>query len=291
MRDTLDIIIRLISRTLYGKGLGKSKFLMRIYKFITKFTTSRKLVNIDGMTFDLNMGNRGLDGTTREMVVNRSYEQMTTALLKEITKEGMVAIDIGANIGYFSVLLSKLVGDTGKVISIEPEGNNLKGLYKNIRLNNCNNVLVLEKAIGNRTGLVDFYVSKDESGEHSLFPDEKRNKIVVYMDKLDNLIESKVDIIKTDTEGNEPDVLRGAERIIRSNQDIKLIVEMSYEALHKLNNSPDDIWGILKEYGFTKFRALDEIKLETSGDTFEKANSMAHKRNLDNCSVNIFCER
>jgi FkbM family methyltransferase len=141
----------------------------------------------------------------------------------------MNVIDIGAHIGTYSILAAEKVGDIGKVISVEPEPRNYEQLKKNIELNKFKNVITKNMALSDHEGLEKLYLNIDNSGGHSLtFQKDKNSYINVTVKTLDNLIEElnlkKIDIIKIDAEGSEIPILKGAEKTLKNNPDMKIIV-------------------------------------------------------------------
>jgi len=122
---------------------------------------------------------------------------------------GGTFIDIGANIGKYTIMLGK---NANKVIAIEPEPNNFKILKKNIKKNKLKNVIALKIACSNKDEKADFYVDKQNTGYNSLNRKTK-DKITIKTRKLDNLLKElkikKIDLIKIDVEGAEKQVLEG----------------------------------------------------------------------------------
>lgn len=135
-------------------------------------------------------------------------------------KDG-VFVDIGANIGKYTIKMSKMLKQKGKVIAIEPEPSNLKILKKNILLNNLvryNNLIVKAVACSDKEGIFNLYLNKEHEGSHSLSR-KTENKIKVKLEKLDSIIKKlklkRVDLIKIDVEGAELEVLKGAKNTIK----------------------------------------------------------------------------
>jgi FkbM family methyltransferase len=136
-----------------------------------------------------------------------------------------IFIDIGANIGKYTVMQARKLG-AGKVIAIEPEPRAFEILKKNIGLNNLKNVIPLKIACSDSNGTADFWLgAKGYGTAHSLT--EIRNtsrKISVNTETLDNIMKKlkieKVDLIKVDVEGAEPRVFRGAKNVLQGHPKI-----------------------------------------------------------------------
>ena len=130
-----------------------------------------------------------------------------------------VFVDIGANIGRYAVMQARKLHE-GKVIAIEPMPKDFKILKKNISLNRLKNIIPIEIACSDKKGNADFWLGAEGEGTaHSLFEIKNRSrKIRVKTDTLDNIIRDlkikRVDLMKVDVEGAEPNVFRGAKKIL-----------------------------------------------------------------------------
>lgn len=151
------------------------------------------------------------------------YEKYETAvLLSQITKNSVV-VDVGANIGYYTLLMAKIAK---KVYAFEPEIEAFKILKKNIKENGFKNVVLINAAVGDKNGEIEFVRDEENFGNHRikpLFADaasplEKREKVRIV--KLDEVIKEKIDLIKIDTQGWEPQVINGAKEIIKRDKPI-----------------------------------------------------------------------
>lgn len=190
-----------------------------------------------------------------EMLLDK-YESETVELFKEIIKPTMNIVDIGAHIGYFSVLYSKLVGPDGHVYAFEADPENYKLLEYNTR--RLKNISRNKKAVSEHTGTVDFYHIENSTGCHSVIdPDEISHKITVDSVALDDLITSgeieKVDIIKIDIEGGEPLAFKGMKRLLTESSNIQLITEFNQGSLTAGGVTPEQFLMQLKSFGFTVF--------------------------------------
>lgn len=129
-----------------------------------------------------------------------NWAEKETLLLSTIIKNKMNVIDIGANIGFYTVLFSKWVGIKGKVWAFEPEPNNFNILSRNVIANQVKNANIYQKAILNYSGKTSLFLNRVNPGGHSVIDfhatdgDEKRKKIVVECNKLNEIISSEVDV-------------------------------------------------------------------------------------------------
>ena len=149
--------------------------------------------------------------------------------LGELLKPGDVVFDVGANIGFFTILCSRLVGDGGRVYAFEPMPENADTLRHNIALNGLSNVTVVEKALSSSTGHAELFVSR-WSAFHSLNVEgaSKREHlgpqagepIAVETVTLDEFLAAgdvpAPDLVKVDVEGAELAVLQGMRHTLES---------------------------------------------------------------------------
>ena len=191
-----------------------------------------------------------------DMVGDR-YERCTANLFKELLRPGMVVVDVGAHVGFFTLLAARSVGLQGKVYSFEPESQNYALLLKNVVLNGYSSVVAKQKAVSNKPGITDLYLSSLDTGSHSIYPQAARGVTgaqKVDTTTLDAFLEGvgwpKVDLIKIDVEGAEIAVLEGMSRFLESQHTIKLILEYCPSLLKLAGSDPLDLLDRLVCFGF-----------------------------------------
>ncbi len=261
-------ILCLVARPLVGLGLGRLFFIRWLYKQITSILVPEHVTIVDTGLYKIRAvvsRKRPIDGVSQHLIMCKVYEPQVARVLKHIIKEGMTVVDIGANIGCHTMLAAQLVGKKGKVYAFEPEPSNFQELQENIKLNKFTNVEAIQKAVSEGNGTAELFLSRVESGSHSLVyrnPDV-RKILKVDMVSLDSVINShKVDLIKTDTEGNDMLVLLGAKNTIANSPDIKLIIEFWLKGLTVCGYSAMDFWQLLEDYGFGFIYLLTDKKDE-----------------------------
>ena len=189
------------------------------------------------------------------------YEPVTTRFVKEMVRPGDVVVDIGANIGYYTLLFSELTGPGGKVLAFEPHPANCALLRKNVEANGLANVEVFERAASNRSGKARLYLDRDGGAMyHSLIDlGERTSFLDVDCVRLDDFLagrEGHLDIIKIDVEGGEGLALEGMGRILETNRRLRIISEFSPEALRTAGTEPAEHLRKIQAMGF-EVRALD----------------------------------
>jgi len=152
-----------------------------------------------------------------------SYKLSRQHKLMEVLKEGSVFFDLGAHVGFFTLLASHLVGDEGRVVAFEPNPENVKYLNKHIEWNQRKNVTVIEAAIGDQTQLVCF----DPCLTRAMGAVCPTGSMTVQMLTLDYLYkEAKVpapQVIKIDIEGSECMALEGGRKLISERRPVLLV--------------------------------------------------------------------
>jgi|AntAceMinimDraft_17_1070374.scaffolds.fasta_scaffold05541_1 FkbM family methyltransferase len=166
-----------------------------------------------------------------QLIQTGVYEKNITNIILQNLKENNIFVDIGANIGYYSVLASKILNNKGKIISFEPVKETFNKLIQNIKLNNINEQLTAYNcALGNKTGTENINLHK-ESGHNSVVRISKLNNIgkeQIKIKKFDQLInfKNKDLFIKIDVEAYEFEVLKGMENTLKNN-NCKIIFEFT----------------------------------------------------------------
>lgn len=183
------------------------------------------------------------------------FEPRETQFVKHTVKPGWVCIDVGACFGWFTVLLSRLVGPRGRVHAFEPVPDTAEMLKRNIRLNNADNVGVTCAALDETPGSRDLFVPDiGVSGSFALHEyDRSFRQFAVPTTTLDDYVDrhniARVDFIKADIEGAEWAMLKGAARTLERFRPAMLI-EVQAESTRRFGHVPDDVFRWLSERGY-----------------------------------------
>ena len=173
-------------------------------------------------------------GVTPHLIMDGFWETWLTQCLVEIVREGDVCIDIGANLGYYSLLMSELCGKTGRTVAIEPNPR-ICELLRHSQSIHPFRFDVMESAVSNKNGKAVLSVPGNYPGNASINRQFDRvwnpSKSKVRITTLDEIVSAmnlpKVDIIKMDVEGAEPLVFEGMQKTIAGNPGLQIIVEYS----------------------------------------------------------------
>ncbi len=196
------------------------------------------------------------------------YEQGTVSVLLDFLSPENTFLDVGANIGFLSLIAAKQIGEKGSVYAFEPFPNTYDILKENKSLNSYDQIKTFAFALGNQTETKSIYPEKENRGGASIVNHISDGGIDIDIKRIDDLtLTTKVDVIKIDVEGFELEVLKGGQKIIINDRP-KLIVEHSmdrtntaekFELYHWINDL-----GIYKIYklknGKERESALVEIK-------------------------------
>ena len=184
-----------------------------------------------------------------EILLHGTFEAAESRYLSSRVRAGTTAIDVGANIGLFTVPLARAVGSRGRVIAIEPDAENLARLEANLRLNRLANVLVERVAAGDRDGEAELHLANDPAFHSTAVVYDGRGigrALRVPVTRLDTiwmrLGRPAVSVIKIDVEGGEAAVLRGAEALLRETRPA-LLIEADTERLRAVTD-----WLALRSY-------------------------------------------
>ena len=180
------------------------KYLMKT--LLSPFTARIRAGALQGRRWVIASGSRFVKGT---------YEPIQSAAFQRLIQPGHVVFDVGAHVGYYTVLSSVLAGPSGQVIAFEPLPANLKYLRRHLKLNDCDNVRILTNCVGEGSSVARF----DDSHGTGVGHLANEGSFEVQVRSLDEMVESGElpipQFLKIDVEGAELLVLKGAERLLR----------------------------------------------------------------------------
>lgn len=180
-------------------------------------------------------------------------EATESALLKELCRPGMLALDIGSNIGLHTLQLARLAGEDGKVWAFEADRGNYEALRRNVRENAFTQIEPVHAAVGARSGETFVFKSGANSGDHRVFDSGTfRLKDRVRMLALDDYFPpgTRIDFIKMDIQGAEGFALRGMQRVLTENRDLAMLVEFWPFGLRQAGFVPAEVLAGLQALGF-----------------------------------------
>lgn len=242
-------------------------------------------LKLDALTQEIKFKTNQTSYLTKILFWNRKRGFEYTSIFIKLIRELDVFIDVGANIGYYSILGAK-INPNLKVISFEPSIGPMIYLSENIKINGLEDQITVEvKALSDQVGHVEFNELRNTkyptiynlSGEHNMGtkPDKIHHKICVQSDTLNNYLSekklNKIDLIKLDTEGNEDIILNHSDKVIEKYRPI-IICETLF------NTIENSLEKIMLQYNYTFFNFTD--------NRLVNVNSI--KRKIDNGVKNCF---
>lgn len=193
------------------------------------------------------------DWIPQDIYLTGEFESTASAIAKQLLKPGDIAVDIGANIGYFTLLFAQCVGSSGHVHAFEPVPALSSKLAENIRLNHLGQVTSHICALSDRKGTARFFSGpKDNTGLSSLRePRQASGSFEVELARLDDVVTtgSRIALVKIDVEGAELQVLRGMERILRDSRP-NLLLEITDDFLKEFGDSAQALMAFTERFGY-----------------------------------------
>ncbi len=234
-----------------------SNFIMRArYLLTSRDNLLKKQIGSHVMYLDLK--DSGVSATLMRMKPGSpDREAAFMKVLRQELKQGMTAIDIGANIGYVTLIMAELVGPSGKVYAFEPNPNSFRVLVKNIRANGYTSfVFPYQMGISNTNGVSRFYVSDKWNLSGMSATKHSKQVIGIPVTTLDDFMKDKgyPDFIKMDIEGHEVEALAGMHQTLKNaDRPVKILIEV-HQIYYSENHSLEKELRKLIEIGFnTKY--------------------------------------
>jgi FkbM family methyltransferase len=207
----------------------------------------------------------------RHLFVHREYEPFESALIERAAKRGMNVVDIGANVGHYTITLARRIGPSGRVIAFEPDPRNMSLLRRSLRSNGLANVVCEQVAILDRARTATLYLSTMNYGDHRVFDSRDDDRLNMGVSRaridvpgvaLDDYLEERgirVNLVKLDIQGAELIALPGMKRTL-ADPEVILFFEFWPHGLRQAGSNPRDLLDRLLDLG----RLLFEID-ETAG--------------------------
>jgi FkbM family methyltransferase len=173
-------------------------------------------------------------------------------LLEKLVEPGMQILDVGANIGLYTLLLARLTGDAGRVFAFEPEPDLFSALCENCAANEAVNVTPFRCAAGDTNGRATFQRATFNSGDNRLGASKARaQSIEVDVARLDEVLPVQtVQFIKLDVQGHEVAALTGMQQLLASSPDVRVLFEFWPAGLWAAHTSPELLFEFFHERGF-----------------------------------------
>lgn len=219
-----------------------------------------------------------------QIITKGLFEEASTSLIDKFIKKGDVVIDVGANIGYYTIIFAELVGESGHVYAFEPTAHFRQVLKKNLDLNNLSNVTILDFGLSNAAASVEIDIGPSSATIHS--PDgydeivaHEQIQLITFNEfvKFNRL--DRIDFIKIDVDGHEPYFFEGAWEVLDS-FDVIILFEISH--LHYLEAGVFawDFYEKVVSKGYNIFDETNLKKLESRNEFLRRCADFSSSSNV-----------
>ena len=291
MKKLLFSLYKKVIKLFYGSNLSKYDIVRKTSGYM-KNQLHPEFVEIEGNKIYLD------ENDSLFLSSSIHHEQTIVNLVKNEIKKGDVVIDIGAHIGYYTVLFAKLVGPKGRVFAFEASPTNFEILKKNVNVNGYQNVTLNNKAVSDKDGKLTLYITGRTSTENFLFKPENfvgSSKIKdtieidsITLDEYFRDFKGQINFLKMDISGAEPRVIKGMGSILSKNDSLKIQQEWWPNAIRTHGNEPDSHLKLLTQMDYKIYEidgAKNKLNLVTSDDLMKTyPNSKLE-------DINIFCKK
>lgn len=197
---------------------------------------------------------------TLQIIDTGKFEETETQKILSFVREDTVMLDIGANMGFYSIRVGQKAV-RGKVISFEPDPGNFTTLQKNIALNNLTNVEIHNVALSDKKDTMRLYKHPFNVGDYRLYNDGDFTEFVdVPTLRIDDIINERVDLIKIDVQGFEYFVLKGGRHLLEQYKPI-VVSEFWPRGLYNSGATPADYLSFMQELGYSVSQIDNENNL------------------------------
>lgn len=281
MKIYFNYLLSRVFRKIAHKMLVLSnKCLYKKSKMIESGVVRNLYITSSGLLFWLNT-----TGQVDNCIINTgAFEPEATKIVNRLVKEGDIVLDVGANIGYYTVIFSKLVGKAGKVIAFEPTDHFGKYLRMTLDANNAGNVDVYPIGLSNKNAELVIDIGKSSA---TLHPEPEYDTVIakeqITLTTLDEFLESypvpKIDFIKIDVDGHEPLFFEGARKTL-SRFDPVILLEISH--LHYLNAgfTAWEFYDMLVKNKYNIYHEIDFCKIKSKEEFLMKCGNFSQSANI-----------
>jgi FkbM family methyltransferase len=203
---------------------------------------------VHGFKVDLDLSDH-----IQRLVYMGCYERCETDVFKRYLNPGMTVVDVGANIGYFTLLAARMVGRNGRVVAIEPSGYVAERLERTVLKNKIDNIVILRTGLGRNSGETHLPIPGPGNHTPSMLDLDASGSTVPLrtMDEVfDTLQLNKIDFMKIDVEGYEPEVFAGASKCLSLGRIHAILFELNRYWLCRAHLTPEVVYKSIIKYGF-----------------------------------------
>ena len=274
-------LYRACARRLSGLGLRRFATVNRVNNWVLSRVKTRRAV-VDGHVMHLDPRD------SLDLSLNQAYEPFETELVRSLVHENDTVLDVGANIGYYTLLFARAVGPRGRVFAFEPDPENFALLKNNVESNGYENVALVNAALSDKMGALKLYLCEANRGDHRIYPsgDDRRAIQIPALAADDYLagLNREIAFVKMDVQGAEAKVLRGMERLLQRTAQCQILFEFWPAGMSRAGDEAEESLARLARHGFSlklvdqRRKCLQPVEADALLRDFTKANG--HQTNL-----------
>ena len=230
----------------------RTRWKRRVWMYVRQRVHPLTTVRVDDFQLTVDLNDRVLG---RMLYFGGDHEPELRALMRLLALDGSVGLDIGANVGLHTVVMSRLAGPAGRVFAFEPDPHNFELLETNLRINGARNVTVRQCAVGDADGVcrlarnprnyADCRVTAELPGWSS------HEVAMTTVDAaLPELPKGSLRFVKLDVQGSECRVLRGMRRTLERHPEVVMVIEVFPDGLRGAGASARELMETLADLGF-----------------------------------------
>lgn len=255
MRKIAVVFYLRFIRLFSGSGLYRFSLIRSINKKLLGLIKSRT-AKVNGYTLELDHRD------SLNLSVCKAFEPFETEFFKKNVAEGNVVLDIGANVGYYTILFSRLTARSGKVYAFEPDRELFPILCRNIKNNSLLNAYPENAAVSDRSGRLKLFCSSDKGDQRVYDSNDNRSFYEVDSVSIDQYFPKKVaiDWVKMDIQGAEGFALTGMRETVISNRNIKIVSEFWPSGLEKSLFGAERFLQLIMGLGFHIYELNEETQ-------------------------------
>jgi len=266
MKQQLLRLLRVMARPFFGRGLWKAPVLRSIASWY-KRSYHPEYVSIEGVRFYLNYNDAWF---STYVAVHGYWEKMETEAIRAHVRPGMRVLDIGAHIGYYTIVLSNLVGETGRVTAFEPAPGSYALLCKNTQDLPHRNVELVQRAVWRESGELQLHINSDDTLDHSIVAARDRaSTVTIQAVSIDDYMgDATFDCVKMDIQGGEGHALRGMAGTLERHRPDIIVTEFWPSALDRAGTPAIEFFDQLLALGYD-IHWIDEERQTIEPTTWE----------------------
>jgi FkbM family methyltransferase len=264
LRSLIRVAYAGIGSRLAGRGLERWRVVRAADRLVVAYVR-RSPVDVGGHRMHVDRRD------SLHLAAKGVYEPLETSMVEREMREGGVALDLGAHIGYFTLLLARRAGEGGRVYAFEPDPENARLLRLNVALNGYDNVTVEEAAVGGESRSGYLARSSENSGDNQVGgPSSAENVVPVRVVRLDDYFaeyDGPLDFVKMDVQGYEGLALEGMRTLLARTKPRRVLAEFAPKWLREAGTDPATFLHALRGLEYELFVAgRDAVRFTPADD-------------------------